>query len=140
MSDKDASFLTHIDMSESEGVEKDPDEMELQMDAILKDPRRKAALLRKMVLEDSRSSDPEEREEAAGQRQEETTARQHLTPSGMATDAWQRPPAPAPSWPGFCPPFPPFMGYSPWAGGRGMDGQWGAHPGILGVRGLQVQV
>ena len=121
------------------------------MDAILKDPRRKAALLRKMGLEDSRSSDPEDREEAAGQRQEETTARQHLTPSGMATDAWQRPPAPyppAPSWPGFCPPFPPFMGYSPWGGGGGGGGvAWKgsgevgqAHPGILGVRGLQVQV
>ena len=116
------------------------------MDAILKDPRRKAALLRKMGLEDSRSSDPEDREEAAGQRQEETTARQHLTPSGMATDAWQRPPAPyppAPSWPGFCPPFPRLWGIPHGRGGgawmgSGEVGQ--AHPGILGVRGLKVQV
>ena len=126
MSDKDASFLTHIDMSESEGVEKDPDEMELQMDAILKDPRRKAALLRKMGLEDSRSFDEKKQQGNGKKRQPPAsilplvgwlqmlgkdlphhTHQRHL---GLVFARL-------------------FPGYSPWAGGRGMDGQWGGWAG-----------
>ena len=51
------------------------------LEAILRDPRRKAALLQRIGLEDSRSD---------GQ----ATDDGHLTPSGMATGGWGYPPAP----------------------------------------------
>ena len=58
------------------------------LEAILRDPRRKAALMQRIGLEDSRSD---------GQ----ATDDGHLTPSGMATGGWGYPPAPI--W-GFAPP------------------------------------
>ncbi len=83
---------------------------EEQLDAILKDPLAKAALLKKMGLDDS---------EARGS--------QHPTPSTASwtnSDAWS--PYPSPFWPGL---FPPFLYGSAarqpmpmWMEGRGVQG------------------
>ena len=63
---------------------------EEQLDAILKDPLAKAALLKKIGLDDPGTG---------------TSTSQRSTPSGTSTGAWPSFP-PGPYWPGLFPPFP----------------------------------
>ena len=86
---------------------------EASMDAILKDPKAKATLLKKMGLGD------------------EPSRGQHPTPSGMVTGGWPSYPlAPPLGWPGYIPPY-PYGPASPrarlmptWREGRGKGSQW----------------
>jgi len=71
------------------------DEADTEMEAILNDPVRKAALLRKIGLEDSGSG-------------KQTGQTGHTTPGGKSMGGWSSFP-PAPCWPPFpYPGFPPF--------------------------------
>ena len=85
---------------------------EARLEAILKDPQLKTALLKKMGLRDKVNKD------------------QHITPSGMSTGGWPPYPLAPLGWPGFIPPFPygpaaPRARLMPtWGEGRGPENQW----------------
>ena len=84
---------------------------EAHLEAILKDPRSKASLLKKMGLGETRKD-------------------QHPTPSGTTTGGWPPYPLTPLSCPGFFPPFPygpaaPRARLMPtWREGRGPESQW----------------
>ena len=84
-----------------------------QLDDILKDPRTKETVLRKIALA-------------------EDGERHYLTPGGMSTGRWP-PILPTPFWPGLFPPFPNAgADHPPDASGkgRGYEGRWaGPHAG-----------
>ena len=77
--------------------------------AIPKDPRSKAALLKKMGLGDEANKD------------------HHPTSSGTNTGGWPPYPLGSLGWPGFIPPF-PYESAAPraptWREGRGPESQW----------------
>jgi len=87
--------------AQSESQEQDPDTEEL-LDTILGDPRKKAALLLRIGLDEQQTREPATEGEKAD-------VDRHLTTSGKSTGGWSYPPAPF--WPY---PFPqmPFPGYS----------------------------
>ena len=90
-----------------------PQAGEDQLDAILKDPRSKAALLKKMGLDET-----------------EKNKDQRPTPSGTDMGGWPPYPLVPPGWLGLYPPFPYGPGASctrpvpTWREGRGTEGQW----------------
>ena len=110
-----AKLIVSRNMSEQgESREDRHDEIdEGQLDAILKDPRAKAALLKKMGLEDQEDG--------------RNRLNQPPTPSGTSAGGWPSYP-PVPYWPNLYPPFPmgPAAGqHVPTYGdGRGARGRW----------------
>ena len=110
-----AKLIVSRNMSEQgESREDRHDEIdEGQLDAILKDPRAKAALLKKMGLEDQEDG--------------RNRLNQPPTPSGTSAGGWPSYP-PVPYWPSLYPPFPmgPAAGqHVPTYGdGCGARGRW----------------
>lgn len=85
---------------------------EEQLDDLLRDPKIKESIIRKIGL--------------GNQDQEGAGARQCLTPSGMSRGSWPSYP-PAPFWPGPFPSFPVAGAGGPppaWWEGRGDEGRW----------------
>ncbi len=80
--------------------------VEDQMDAILNNPRKKAALLLKMGLDDPGEAKKKDKREDNGEGN-------HLTPSGKTTGGWLAYP---PFWLPHSYPSAPFLGYPPFIG------------------------
>ena len=81
-----------------------------ELDALLRDPSKKAALLRKMGLEDqpAGTSDESSHSTPSGKSMSSWDHYSHHTPSGKSTGGWSGYP-PGPFWPPFpYPGFPPF--------------------------------
>ena len=112
---------------EDEG-EKTPEEgltEDQELDAILGDPRKKEALIRKMGLgtEDARDSS------------------RNLTSSGKSTGCWPTYP-PGPCWPTFFPPFPypgPGVPVPNWGEGRGTERGWSSREDGAGPSALRTE-